>query len=29
MSSINQWNADLYDEKLSYVSQYGKGISLS
>ncbi|GAA0135132.1 class I SAM-dependent methyltransferase [Paenibacillus sp. YSY-4.3] len=26
MSSINHWNADLYDNKLSYVSQYGKGI---
>lgn len=26
MSSMNQWNADLYDDKLSYVSQYGKGI---
>lgn len=26
MSSINVWNADLYDDKLSFVSIFGKGV---
>lgn len=26
MSSVNVWNADLYDHKLSYVSSFGKGV---
>ncbi|MGG3806590.1 class I SAM-dependent methyltransferase, partial [Metabacillus fastidiosus] len=26
MSSVNIWNADLYDEKLSFVSSFGKGV---
>jgi trans-aconitate methyltransferase len=26
MSSVNVWNADLYDDKLSFVSSYGKGV---
>ena len=26
LESINVWNADVYDKKLSFVSRYGKGI---
>jgi trans-aconitate methyltransferase len=26
MSSVNVWNADLYDDKLSFVSMFGKGV---
>ncbi|WP_224773265.1 class I SAM-dependent methyltransferase [Metabacillus idriensis] len=26
MSSVNVWNADLYDDKLSFVSNFGKGV---
>ncbi len=26
LSSINDWNADVYDEKLRFVSLYGKGV---
>lgn len=26
LESVNQWNAALYDEKLSFVSNYGKGV---
>lgn len=26
MSSMNVWNADLYDDKLSFVSSFGKGV---
>lgn len=26
MSSVNVWTADMYDDKLNFVSNFGKGI---
>ncbi|MFC5467006.1 class I SAM-dependent methyltransferase [Lederbergia graminis] len=26
MSSVNEWNPDLYDDKMGYVSSFGKGV---
>src|SRR5690606_36694509 len=26
MGSVNEWNPDLYDDKMGYVSSFGKGV---